>query len=301
MNRVEPPETAPRRRTRPAALAALLTCLSAGMTLAQLSPTTPQVSASVAAARALLQSQPTLAQTRVAVLIPESILRRPVPDPAAETELVRALVNAGIRVVDLSQSLRLSELQRVRDGSMSGNEIRALLTRLGTDVFVTGEAFAEEHGTILGGTRAYTSRLELKAIDLASGQVLYSQAFQGSGIGTTDAVAGKTALMNVGRVAGDTLPLNLLRALQVGAGGVTAPRAFVLRLQAPITFTQVNALVAKLGGSNGVSDVVTRNLDAAGAVVNLSYPGNTTDLAVLLEAAGLTVTGLNGLELTARY
>ena len=301
MNRVEPPQTAPRRRTRPAALAALLTCLSAGMTLAQLSPTTPQVSVSVAAARALLQSQPTLAQTRVAVLIPESILRRPVPDPAAETELVRALVNAGIRVVDLSQSLRLSELQRVRDGSMSGNEIRALLTRLGTDIFVTGEAFAEEHGTILGGTRAYTSRLELKAIDLASGQVLYSQAFQGSGIGATDAVAGKTALMNVGRVAGDTLPLNLLRALQTGAGGVTAPRAFVLRVLAPVTFKQVSELSARMSGGKGVSDVVTRNLDAAGAVVNLSYTGTTTELAVLLESLGLTVAGLNGTEISARF
>lgn len=283
--------------TRPAMLHAAIVC---GLLATSMAPFAAAQGVQPAdAARAILQSQPNLAQTRVAVLIPESILRRPTPDPAAETELVRALIGAGLRVVDLSQSLRSSELQGIRNGDLSGDELRAMLTRLGADVLVTGEAFAEEHPAVLGGTRAYTSRLELKVIDLASGQVLYSQAFQGSGIGVTDSVAGKTALMNVGRVAGTTLPLNLLRALQPGS--VTAPRAFIVRIKPPVTFSQLNALIGKLGSTQGLSEVVTRNLDAAGAVINLSYPGNTTELAGLLEASGLTVTGLNGLELTAHY
>ena len=47
--------------------------------------------------------------------------------------------------------------------------------------------------------------------------------------------------------------------------------------------------------------VTVRNLDAAGAALDLSYSGSVTELAALLEANGLHVTGLNGLELTAHF
>ena len=251
-----------------------------------------------AAERAVIAARPDLARTRVAVLIPESILRRPAPDPAAETELGRALVSAGLRVVDLSQMLRLSERERLR-GGLSDEETRALGARVGADVLVTGEAFAEEYGAVVGGTRAYTSRLEVRVIDLSSGQILHTQAFQGSGIGATDAVAGKTALMNVGRSAGDVLPSALLRALQ--PGGVTAPRSFSVRVAPPVSFAPINTLAARLRAMNGVSLTSVRTLDAAGALLDVTYTGSAADLAALLETAGLSVTGLNGLELTARY
>lgn len=252
-----------------------------------------------AAERAVIAARPDLAQTRVAVLIPESVLRRPVPDPAAETELGRALVNAGLRVVDLGQVLRLSERERLRSGGLSDEETRALGARVGADVLVTGEAFAEEYGSVVGGTRAYTSRLEVKVVDLSSGQILHTQAFQGSGIGATDAVAGKTALMNVGRSAGDVLPSALLRALQ--PGGVTAPRSFAVRVAPPVSFAPINTLAARLRAMNGVSLSSVRTLDAAGALLDVTYNGSASDLAALLETAGLSVTGLNGLEITAHY
>ncbi len=269
--------------------------------------TTPQgvtVTAQVAlpsgaAERAVLNLQPALSGTRVGVLIPESILRRPAPDPAAETELSRALINAGLKVVDLDQTVRLAERERLRSGPLTDEEAAALRTRLGVDVLVTGEAFAEEYGAIAGGTRAYTSRLEVKVIDLSGAQVLFSQAYQSSGIGATDAVAGKTALMNAGRTAGETVPGALLLALQ--NGGRTASRSYTLRVAAPVTFGAVNALAAKLGGQPNLRSVTVRNLDAAGAMLDVAYTGSVTDLAALLEANGLHVTGLNGLELTAHF
>jgi hypothetical protein len=251
------------------------------------------------AERVVLGLQPQLSATRVAVLIPESILRRPVPDPAAETELARALIDAGLKVVDLAQSLRLAERERLRSGSLTDEEVAALRARLGVDVLVTGEAFAEEYGAVAGGTRAYTSRLEVRVIDLSSAQVLLSQAYHGSGIGATDAVAGKTALMNAGRLAGETLPGALVLALQ--GGGRTAPRTYTLRLTAPVTFGVVNALATRLKGQPDLQGVTVRALDTAGATLDLSYAGSVTDLAALLEASGLSVTSLNGLELTARF
>ena len=252
-----------------------------------------------AAERVVLGLQPGLSVMRVAVLIPESVLRRPIPDPAAETELGRSLVNAGLKVVDLNQTLRLAERERLRSGPLTDEEAAALRARLGVDVLVTGEAFAEEYGAIAGGTRAYTSRLEVKVIDLSSAQVLFNQAFQSSGIGATDAVAGKTALMNAGRMAGETLPSALLLALQ--GSGRTAPRSYALRITAPVAFDAVNSLLLKLTGQSNLQNVALRNLDAAGAALDLTYTGSLTELAALLEANGLRVTGLNGLELTVHF
>ncbi|WP_295815123.1 hypothetical protein [uncultured Deinococcus sp.] len=251
------------------------------------------------AERAVLARTPALTQTRIAVLIPESILRRPVPDPAAETEISRALVGAGLKVVDLSTSLRLNERETLRAGPSGQTAWVDLKSRLAADVLVTGEAFAEEYGNVAGGTRGYTSRLEVKVIDLSSGQVLHSQAYQGSGIGATDALAGKTALMNVGRAAGTQLPATLIRALQ--SAGPTAPRAFTVRIKPPVTFGTVQTLITKLSAQRGVSVATLRNIDAAGAVLDVTYQGAATDLAGLLERLGLSVTGLNGLDLSARF
>lgn len=201
---------------------------------------------------------PQVAQARVSVLIPEAILRRPVPDPAAETEIMRALIEAGYRVVDPGKQQRNAERNLLRGQDL--NALPDLQTRLNADYLVTGEAFAEEYGAVSQGVRGYTARLEVKVIDLASGQIVYSKAFQGSGIGATDAIAGKTALMNVGRAAGRELPGLLNEALQ-GRTSV-AQRAYVLRILTPASFSQVNALSGRLKAQPSVSEVMIRSVDS---------------------------------------
>lgn len=256
-------------------------------------------SASPTLAQASPQSSPLpprIAQLRFAVLIPEEILRRPVPDPAAETEIMRAMIQGGFRVVDPTQQERNSVRNLLR--SPSAQATRDLQTRLQADYLITGEAFAEEHGAV-AGLRGYTARLEVKVIDLASGQVVYTQAFQGSGVGLTDAVAGKTALMNVGRAAGAQLPALLVRAL--GEAPQTARRAMVVRIAGDPTFSQVSGLLGRLGEQAGMGDAVIRNVDAGGALLEIQYSGSVAELGLLLERLGLTVTGLTGNELTARF
>ncbi|MFC4425969.1 hypothetical protein [Deinococcus navajonensis] len=250
--------------------------------------------------QAVVQAQPQLAQTRIAVVIPEAILRRPVPDPAAETEITRALIGSGMRVVDASQQVTnaLRDLVRARP-SLGEADLAQLRTRLNTDLLVTGEAFAEEYGAVAGGLRGYSARLEVKVIDLASGQVLHSQAFQGSGVGATDAVAGKTALMNIGRVAGEALPSLLIRALQ--GTGTAARRSFVVRVTPPATFSQVNALTTRLKTNTAVQGLTVRSMDSAGATLELQFAGSALDLAAVLDAAGATVAGMTGAEITIKF
>ncbi|ACO46551.1 hypothetical protein DEDE109153_07445 [Deinococcus deserti] len=250
--------------------------------------------------RAAVRALPAVAQTRIAVVIPEVILRRPVPDPAAETEIARGLISSGLRVVDASQQVTNALREMVRaNPTLSGTAAAELRTRLNTDLLVTGEAFAEEYGSVAGGLRGYTARLEVKVIDLASGQLLHSQAFQGSAVGATDAVAGKTALMNVGKIAADVLPGIVLKALQ--GSGSAAQRAFVVRVAPPVTFTQVNALMARLKTNVSLQDLTVRTIDAAGASLEIPFGGSVLELAALLESAGMQVVGMTGAELTLKF
>ena len=239
---------------------------------------------------------PQVAQARFAVLIPEVILRRPTPDPAAETEIMRALIGTGYRVVDPGTQKRNAERNLLRGQDLSA--LPDLKTRLNADYLVTGEAFAEEYGQVSGGLRGYTARLEVKVVDLASGQVVFSEAFQGSGVGTTDAIAGKTALMNVGRQAGQRLPALLNQVLQ---GQTTvAQRAYMIRILTPVSFAQVKALSTRLQAA-GAREVMIRSVDAGGALLEVVADGDASDVATLLEAQGLSVSGLTGNEISVRY
>lgn len=239
---------------------------------------------------------PQVAQARFAVLIPEAILRRPVPDPAAETEIMRAMIGSGYRLVDPGTQKRNAERELLRGQDL--NALPDLQSRLNADFLITGEAFAEEYGAVAGGLRGYTARLEVKVIDLASGQIVHSEAYQGSGVGATDAIAGKTALMNVGRKAGQQLPGLLNQVLQ-GRSAV-AQRAYVVRILTPASFSQVNALAKKLKAA-GAHDVMVRSVDSGGALLEVVADGGTSDVAALLEGQGLTVTGLTGNEISVRY
>lgn len=271
----------------------ILSMLLLGSAVAQGLPASP-------AQRAVPQTvrlDPQVAQARISVLIPEEIIRRPVPDPAAETEIMRALIEAGYRVVDPGTQKRNAERNLLRGQDL--NALPDLQTRLNADYLVTGEAFAEEYGAVAQGVRGYTARLEVKVIDLASGQVVYSKAFQGSGVGATDAIAGKTALMNVGRAAGRELPALLNEALQ-GRTSV-AQRAYVLRILTPSTFTQVNALAARLRTQPGVGDVMIRSVDAGGALLEIVSSASAPDLAAYLETLGLSVAGLTGNEISVHF
>ncbi|MDV6373033.1 hypothetical protein [Deinococcus arenicola] len=250
--------------------------------------------------RAVLRAQPALAQTRIAVVIPEVILRRPVPDPAAETEIGRSLVESGLRLVDASQQVVNATREIVRASpTLNAGALAELRTRLNADVLITGEAFAEEYGAVAGGLRGYTARLEVKVIDLATGQVLHTQAFQGSAANATDALAGKTALMNVGKAAGALLPGKIMGALQ--GGGTVAPRAYVMRAAPPVTFAQINALGSRLRGNSAVGAFTIRAVDTAGASAEVQFTGSAAELAALLESLGVRVSGLTGSEITIQF
>ena len=236
---------------------------------------------------------------RIIVLIPESILRRSVPDPAAETEVQRALIAAGYRVVDAMQVDKLSARDALRSGGLDSETLRQVNARLKADLLVTGEAFAEEYGAVSGGLQAYSSRLELKIVDLATAQVLYSEAFTAGGVGATDAVAGKTALQNAAKLAVPELPRVLLGWLSGSGKGVG--RTYAVRVRDVPSFKALNALLADLRSVAGVRNVQSRQFDDAGAQLEVEFDNSPEELAGLLEDFNLKVIGLSAGEITAQF
>lgn len=104
----------------------------------------------------------------VKVSIPEVHIGQPVPDPAAQTELVRLLKEAGFNVID----------------DKSGNS---------ADVEISGEAFSET-GMRFRNLDSCTARVEIKVINTHNDEILLADAKKAVALDIAEHVAGKTAL-----------------------------------------------------------------------------------------------------------
>lgn len=236
-------------------------------------------------------------ELEIIVLIPEEVIRRPVPDPAAETEIMRALLEAGFKLVDLNQSELLESREALKLG-LEPELLADLKSRFSADVLITGEAFSEED-TVISGVSFFQARLEVKAINLANGQLFYSEAFTAPGKNVTPSVAAKDALQVAASEAGLVLPEKLDAWL---ASVNTTGRVLVLRLENVPSFRAYTDTLDQLRALSGVQEVSSEQFDAQGSEVEVSFQGTQEDLAILLEESlGLSVTGLSAGEIRASF
>ena len=186
----------------------------------------------VAAGLLLLTSLWTFGQTcpTVAVVIPETVIiqrvPRPIPDPAAETAVIRGFLKYGITVVDLAH-IRL--LRATADGlaktedlarrALAGDPvaIRELAGRNGVaaDILVVGEAVSTvevlEALRIPGQPRVQDgrARVEVRAIEVATGRILAADALHTGGVDFSAELAGKKSLER----AGDKIACRLAQSI----------------------------------------------------------------------------------------
>lgn len=243
---------------------------------------------------------------RILILIPEVVLRRPIPDPAAETELTRAMAEAGYRIVELHQAERLQSRERILQAldQASTKDLVQIAQSFNADVLITGEAFAQQVSNPLpalqkAGFRAYQARLELKAIDVATAQVFYADAFIAGGAQVADAVAAKMAIQNAAKIAAKKLPQVL--AEWIANNSKRAARAYVLRLSGIKAFHTYREILDKIQAIDGVSEATSRQYNSAQSEIEIVFDGSPEDLAVLLEETGFKITGLSAGEIRAEY
>ncbi|MFB6274103.1 MAG: hypothetical protein ABEL51_14530, partial [Salinibacter sp.] len=150
----------------------------------------------------------------VAVIIPEEVAIIDPPDPAAETAIIKHFENYGFNVVDQNQvrAIRYSELVS-NAMALTPEAITQLSDRFAADILVLGEAFAvveEERGvpgqpTIQSGR----ARVEVRAIDADTAEILAANSVHTGGIDYTAEHAAKKSLER----AGDKIACKLARKI----------------------------------------------------------------------------------------
>ena len=108
---------------------------------------------------------------RIMVVIPEQHLRRQIPDPAAETEIIGQLVGERFYVVDQKQVAEIRYSDETLAAARGDLEAAAAIGRkYGAEVIITGEAFSEYVGQKEGMVLC-SARVEIRAVKTDTAQI----------------------------------------------------------------------------------------------------------------------------------
>lgn len=230
-------------------------------------------------------------QTTVMVIIPETHIQIPrIPDPACETAVYRALMDAGYKTVDVEFIKKIRYEDSVERIIRGGKNWRADLVRLRkanpADVLVTGEAFSElvssrtvetDLGTV---PRIYCrARVELKAIRMDTGERIWSDSNHQTGPPeSTERLSSKACLEAAGQTLADG---SLIAALDK-----TIPERYIELKVTGLSFSRGDSFRQALRGVPGVKSVApgrfTGNQYEVEATVSTALYGN---IASRLETA----------------
>ncbi len=132
---------------------------------------------------------------RVWVKIEEEHISRPVIDPAAETEFILILRRCGFEVAEGGEKVLSDWARRYLQDSSA--EVPRSLEEV--DVLIVGEALSESGGRT-GNLLTAKGRLEVRAIDAATGKILAIGRRTGTAVDLSETIAAKTALEEAARI-----------------------------------------------------------------------------------------------------
>ena len=153
-----------------------------------------------------LRAKQVLARQRVMVCVPETHLKLVVPDPAGETEITKRLLEKNFVVVDqkISEQIKKDDINRQLIATGDADKVMALLAgKRSAEILICGEAFsagAQRQSTDAGPKFVSEARIEVRAINLDTAQVLWTDGVHATGVGATEEISGKAALKNAARL-----------------------------------------------------------------------------------------------------
>jgi hypothetical protein len=195
---------------------------------------------------------------RIAVVIPEMLIRRPVPDPAGETRIIQLLLNDGYRVVEQTSIADLRYSSEVSGAIKDASAAASLARKLKVSIIIIGEAFAEESAPV-GGFRSWRGRLEARAIFSDNQEIICIAGEYGSGADSSDLIAGKKALENAGDKVGKIF-LNKFEEYHQSKGGLT-PSARAAQITAQVAKVIVNTANIRMEPNTAAAIVATATLN----------------------------------------
>lgn len=215
----------------------------------------------------------------VLVVIPETVLRQHVPDPAAETAAIRELILSNFRVVDQSQvkKIRYNDqvLLALHGDPEAQKAMQALALEYDADVLVLGEAFAEGPIPAPGGLQSARARVEIKALLSRTGEIIASEAVTQGGADVTFNIAAKMALQNGGQQIGKIL----VQWLERRFGQQPASQGKVELIVTSMPFKLYLLFKQKLENLPAVKGVIADHYTEKQSQVSVSYQGELMELA----------------------
>jgi len=146
----------------------------------------------------------------VMVIIRETHLQQPVSiDPAAETEMIKRLLNDGVVVIDseyVSVMRTNSERAKLFNSLKTSTQYAA---EKKADILIYGEAVSEKVAG-LGDFAGSRGRVEIKAINVKTDEILLTDSAESGATDLSEFVAGKKALQNAANRLANAFNYSLL-------------------------------------------------------------------------------------------
>lgn len=150
---------------------------------------------------------------RIMIIIPEQHLQlQRIPDPAAETEMIRKFLENDFWVVDQIQVREIrynDELKRALQGDE--NTAASIGRQFDAEVLIIGEAFSQRTYTSTGDLAQCSARVEARAIRVDTGQILATHALTAAANDISEEIASKEALAEAGGKVGNYLMKEIVR------------------------------------------------------------------------------------------
>ena len=150
---------------------------------------------------------------RIMVVIPEQHLqRRRIPDPAAETAVIRKFVENDFWVVDQSQIEEIRYNDELKMALRGDNDTAVTIGKqFDVEVLIIGEAFSQRTNFSSRRSVECNARVEARAIRVDTGQILATRGLTDRAIDTSEEIASKKALAKAGQNIGDYLMREIAR------------------------------------------------------------------------------------------
>lgn len=233
-----------------------------------------------------------LRNPKIAVYIPENHIQYRVPDPAGETAIVKALINAGFsQVTEVGSRMNVSNPLH-----MSANELTNAARQFGVDIMIVGEAFSEGVGDPAqwlpghqnSNMHACRARVEAKMFIVRTGQIIAADGKFASGIDNSQAVASKKALSKAGQQMGEYF-VQQITGLYTSQQGIEV-------IVYGADFSKINKVQSAIGKVRGVKNCNLSNYEGGKAVFSVQYSGSPQTLFNQIQAltdADLTLQSIS--------
>jgi curli biogenesis system outer membrane secretion channel CsgG len=141
---------------------------------------------------------------KVMVILPEFHITERIPDPAAETEINRKLIESGFMVVDAAMFATIKNGTRFIDASHNPKAAISLGKEFGADIVIYGEAFSQRTG-IQGNQVSCRARVEVKAVRTDDASIIAANGLEAGALDNAEFVSAKSALRNAGTLVSEYL------------------------------------------------------------------------------------------------